>query len=111
MKKFIFVLILNSILILGCKKTEVEMVNVLLTLNETQCANPWDALPSSDNYLTEVKNYLEAQDITVYIITVERLYNAPIYGGCSILSGRIIKIKIPESDIKKAESVGFVQPE
>lgn len=78
-----------------------------MEFEETNCANPWEAVPGSDGYITEVQNYLIANDIEVYTIFIERFNDGEVCTACNCLTGRKIVVSIPDSDMDKAEAMGF----
>ncbi len=97
-------------LFFGCIPDDEQGIN--MEFAETQCANPWDALPGAENYLSEVKSYLEKQGITVWTITSigANISAGATCAACICQSGRKIIIRIPGSDQPLAESVGFKPP-
>ena len=80
-----------------------------MEFKETNCANPWAAAPGSSGYITEVRNHLEMNDITVYSIFIERFDpdTGEICQACNCLTGRKIVISTPDTDMEKAEAMGF----
>lgn len=74
---------------------------------ETNCENPWDAVPGSDDYLVEVRSFLEDYGITVYTIAILNPDGKPVCLACNCLTSRNIVISTPEDDKEKAEELGF----
>jgi len=108
MKKILLLAVCSFTLLGSCKKTEVEEILVTMYYKETQCSNPWEATPESENYLNEVKNYLKENKVIVQSIEVRRISSPPIYGGCTVLSGRRIYIEIDEKYATTASTFGFI---
>jgi hypothetical protein len=108
MKKLVFLpTIIFTFLFLSCEK-EVFEPGIRMVFGETQCANPWQALPGSKNYLFEVHQYLNSEGIDIYAISVKNIDGNGIQcKACICSSGRLIIIRIPETDKEKAETVGF----
>lgn len=101
-------MLLGLVIFAGCdKKNEVENIHINMEFSETKCANPWDVQTSDPNYLPGVKTHIENEGLTVYQIDVRRVNEAPLYGDCTVLSGRIVNIEIPEKDTTKAKTIGF----
>lgn len=74
---------------------------------ETNCENPWEALPGSDNYLIEVRSFLENNGITVYSVVIFNPDGEQVCSACNCLSGRNIVISTLEEDQEAAEDFGF----
>lgn len=100
-------IILILLLFQSCDDKENEP-GIIVEFVETQCSNPWSALPGSDNYLFEVHQYLNNADIEIFSISIENVNGSGIHcNACNCPSGRKIIIRIAEKDIKKAENIGF----
>lgn len=109
MKKVILLSLCAFVFFCQCKKNEIgEETIVKMYFKETKCSNPWEVLPENNNYLTEVKNFLEENGITVNFIEIKKISTPPVYGGCSVLSGRRINIETTEPSIDKAKIIGFL---
>ncbi len=110
MKKILLLSACAIFILCNCKKNEPETEQLLIKMyfRETQCANPWDALPNSENYIDEVETYLKEKKIPVESIRVQRLTDPPLYGGCSVHSGRKIYIKVYKKYEEKAAALGFI---
>lgn len=108
MNKYRTLLFLLVVLLFACKKDD-NSLGIEMIFEETQCANPWEALPNSKDYLLNVHEYLNSEGIEVYSISIETTDSKGIHcDACNCFSGRIIKIRIPETDKEKAETVGFL---
>ena len=110
MKKILLLSACAIFVLCSCKETKKETDDLLIKMyfGETRCANPWEALPNSANYIEEVKTYLEEEKIPVESIRVQRLFDAPPYGECSTPSGRKIYIEVFEKYEKSAAALGFI---
>lgn len=110
MKKILLLGACAISILCSCEKKEAETEQLLIKMffRETQCANPWDALPNSGNYIEEVKTYLTEEKVPVESIRVQRLTDAPSYGGCSVYSGRKIYIEVYEKYEERAAAIGFI---
>lgn len=74
---------------------------------ETHSANPWEITPGSDNYVVEVRTFLEDYAITVYTIAILNPDGEPVCLACNCLTSRNIVISTQEDDQEKAEELGF----
>ncbi len=109
MKKFFYGVAFTLNLILASCDEPVNEPGVKMEFAETQCANPWQTLPGSANYLFSVHEYLTENGLDVYSITIEKAhdYNQPRCEACTCSSGRKIVIRVPETKVKAAEDIGF----
>ena len=109
MKVYIYIAIIIVFSFLTGCEDEIEVPGIKMKFGETQCSNPWDALPQSDNYLLTVHQFLNDNGIEIYSITIELIDggNGIYCSACSCPSGRKIVIRIPVADIEAAEQVGF----
>ena len=109
MKKFFYGVAFTLTLILASCDEPVEEPGVRMEFAETQCANPWQTLPGSANYLFSVHQYLTENGLDVYSIAVEKThdYNQPRCEACTCSSGRRIVIRISKTDVESAEEIGF----
>ena len=101
-----FLIFVIFLLYSGCKEEEEDTVE--MSFAETQCANPWNLLVESENYLTEVRNYLETQGVVVLAIGRELIDQGPFCEECNCPTGHIIVIRIPEENAESAADIGFV---
>ena len=108
MNKYFLIALFFSLFFFSCED-KLEEPGVEMEFGETQCANPWDALPGSDSYLLAVHQFLTENGIEIYSVSVELINggNGIYCNACNCPSGRKVVIRIPESDIKNAEHVGF----
>ena len=75
---------------------------------ETQCNNPWDALPEQGNYLVEVRRYLEDYGINVVSLAVEYWDEDSVFcTACTCHTGRNLVLVTPVVTAKIAEELGF----
>ncbi|MBT3382664.1 MAG: hypothetical protein HN778_06420 [Prolixibacteraceae bacterium] len=106
MKYLLFVLILSLVFITGCSEDNnlVEMDIV-----ETGCMNPWDRFyTETDNYFEEIKEYLGSEGIWVkHVSSQQYYYIGPGCEACFCPTGNLIIIQIKDTDIGKAEEIGF----
>lgn len=109
MNKFCLFLIGATILLFAaCQGTDTD--DLTFKFEETQCENPWDALPDQGNYIVAVRGYLAQQGIDVVTLEID-VYDekaAVNCNSCDCPSGRNIIITVPPKDGHKAEEVGFV---
>lgn len=109
MNKFCFFLVGATILLFAaCQGTDTD--DLKFKFEETQCENPWDALPDQGNYIVAVRGYLVEQGIEVVALEID-VYDEKAgvnCNSCDCPSGRNIIITVPPKDGHKAEGVGFV---
>ena len=106
MKKIYLLPAILLILILGCKEENEELTE--LWFEETKCANPWNVLPETANYLTDIRDYLESEEIAVFAVGREKVEEPQDCEACPCLTGYIIVIRVSKSEIGKASELGFV---
>lgn len=107
MKKYLLMLFVVSIAFFWACDDEEDGMSMLYV--ETQCANPWDASTTQENYILEVKTYLEAYGIKVITIYID-VYDETAgenCNECSCLTGRNIIVNVPPYDVDDAKELGF----
>jgi hypothetical protein len=109
MKKYFFIALVFGLISFSYCEDQIETPGIKMEFAETQCSNPWDAFPKSDNYLLIVHKYLNDNGIEIYSISIELINggNGVYCDACNCPSGRKIVIQIPETDIEAAKQVGF----
>ena len=108
MKKFLLLLFFASFFILqACQDSGTD--DILMQYVETQCDNPWEALPGPENYLVEVRKYLEDEGINVISLYTEVYDENPDANcsACNCLTGRNIVVGLAVEHSKQAEAIGF----
>ena len=109
MKVYFFIAVIFGLAFFcGCED-KIDTPGIKMEFGETQCSNPWDALPNSDNYLLTIHQYLNDNGIEIYSISIELINggNGVYCFACDCSSGRKIVIRVPETDIEVAEQLGF----
>lgn len=105
MKKILLLSVILLIVIAGCKEEEESLTE--LWFEETKCANPWDVLPETENYLPEIESFLESEGILIYAIGREKVEEPQPCETCLCLTGHIVVIRVQESDVARAAQFGF----
>lgn len=88
----------------SCEKNDTERTWV--SIEETQCANPWDDLglgSTEDN----VTGYLKNNGIRIYGFNIEVYSDGPFCMACTCASGRIIQVLVGNSEIGNIKELGF----
>lgn len=106
MKKLFLFTAIFLFLFTACKEEDEDLVE--LWFEETQCANPWDTLPETANYLTDIRDFLESEQIAVFAVGREKVAEPQACEACLCLTGYIVVIRVQESDMGKASELGFV---
>lgn len=107
MKKYLLILLFISVAVLfACDNDEDGMS---MQYVETQCANPWNASATQENYIVEVRAHLENYGIKVLSIYID-VYDetaGEFCSACSCVSGRNIIVRVPPADVDEAKELGF----
>lgn len=107
MKKYsLYILLVIMTLSWSCQDGNDEGT-ISMEYAETNCENPWEVLPRSDNYLVNVRAFLEDYGITVITIVILNPDGESACGACNCLTTRNIVISTREEDQEKAEELGF----
>ncbi len=107
MRKMFLLPVILLIFISGCKEEEEDLTE--LWFAETQCANPWDVLPETENYLPEIESFLESEGLLIYAIGREKVEEPQPCDACLCLTGYIIVIRVDEADVARASQFGFTR--
>lgn len=105
-KYFLYTLLLVMSLTLGCQDDNDEGT-LSMEYAETNCENPWEVLPGTDNYLNQVRSFLEDNGVTVHSIAILNPDAEESCSACNCLTNRQIVISTNEEDQAQAESFGF----
>jgi hypothetical protein len=107
MKKYLLILLFVSIaLFWACDDKEDGMS---MQYEETHCLNPWETSWSQENYIVEVRSYLEDNGIKVLSIFID-VYDETLAEkckACTCITGRNIIISVPPADVDEAIELGF----
>ena len=107
MKKYLMMLLLVSVVVFwACDDDEDGMSMQYI---ETQCDNPWGDATTQENYIVDVKTYLEGSGIKVLTIYID-VYDETVgenCNECSCLTGRNIIVSVPPADVDEAKELGF----
>jgi hypothetical protein len=108
MKKLIYLLFFGSFFLFSaCEDAEDDGMSMQFV--ETKCDNPWDIEPGPENYIVEVRKYLEVNEIKVLSIFIE-VYDETAGENCNTCdcpTGRSIVIGLPPADVDDAKAIGF----
>jgi len=105
MNRIFIILFVVALAFIGCEK---EREGIEMSIVETGCMNGWnDYYESTSDYKQAVKAYLNHNGITVYSVDKFNYYDGPVCMACSCATGNLIIIRIRETDITKAETLGF----
>ena len=104
--KYLFFIIFGFVLITGCSE-EINLVE--MDIVETGCANPWNHFYSeSDNDFDKIEEYLRSEGIWIKHVSSHQFYIDNRCGeACYCPTGNLIIIQIKDTDIGKAEQIGF----
>lgn len=109
MSRFLPLLLLVSFFLFhSCDNSDGDELS--MQFEETNCANPWEADPGMENYIVEVRKYLEDSGIKVLSIYID-VYdeNAGINcTACNCPTGRNIVISVLPEDVDDAKALGFI---
>lgn len=123
MRTGMMVMMLLYLVLSGCMKDGLEdaAVNVhpgeiLLSYQETQCADPWDELEeinTSDNgsdHINQLLQFLAMFDIELISVSYEFNENVIACLECECLSGGTFFVKVHENEqlVSKLTEMGFV---
>ncbi len=107
MKKYLLMLLFASISFFWACNNEEDGMSMQYV--ETHCANPWDTSSTQENYIVEVRAYLEDNGIKVLSIFID-VYDETLAEkckACTCLTGRNIIISTPPADVDDAKELGF----
>jgi hypothetical protein len=107
MKKYLLMLLFVSIAFFWACNEEEDGMSMQYV--ETHCANPWDTSSTQENYIVEVRFYLEEHGIKVLSIYID-VYDETVgenCNECSCLTGRNIIVSVPPADVDEAKELGF----
>ena len=80
-----------------------------MQFEETHCDNLWEADSVAENYIVEVRKYLEDNGIKVLSIYID-VYDEDAgvnCNACNCPTGRNIVISVPPEDSAAAKALGF----
>ncbi|RPD38980.1 hypothetical protein EG028_22830 [Chitinophaga barathri] len=95
----------------ACKRNQDTTPYISMAINETQCANPWSSeVVGRDNYEYRLTQWLkDKRGIRIKTIAYVKTGDEGMYASCSSPSNYQIRISVRESDVTKAEELGFVK--
>lgn len=105
MKQAIILILFLSITLFSCKD---DNEGVEMSIVETGCMNAWgDYYEDTSDYKHAVKAYLNHNGIKVYNVTKFNYYSGAVCLACYCSTGNLIIVRIRETDVAKAEELGF----
>ncbi len=107
MKKIIAAIALTITMTSCLKDSNYTPSSTQVIYKQTRCSDPWGNADTDNNTILDIANFMTAQAISVYSITIDSTEAPQACSSCTCRTGKVITVSAPLDQRGSLMKLGF----